>query len=96
MKVDVNLKNVIICAPTTIDQNVLAIRGKFAVKLAMNSALPDEEIKRSHQENLLMGLELQVDGFEICICKAGDLQRENFKLVRKREILSPIFLGVIL
>ena len=44
MNIEVNLNNVIICAPTTIDNNVLAIRGQFVVELQMNPALPDKEL----------------------------------------------------
>ena len=33
MKVDISLRNVVICAPSNVDDNVLAIRGEFQIKL---------------------------------------------------------------
>lgn len=42
MNIQVNLNNVIICAPTTIENNVLAIRGQFLVELQMNPVQTDQ------------------------------------------------------
>lgn len=113
LKVNVGLHNVIICAPTTIESNVLAIRGEFEIALQMNPpksiervltelkqqgvlVRPGDDIKEVEAINTQMALKVQITGFEVCICKNSDLRNDDFKKVRKREILAPIQVEVVL
>jgi len=57
---------------------------------------PGKEAKEAFDVNVYMDLGVKIQGFEICICKAGDLRRENFTQVRKREILPPLTVELVL
>ena len=107
MRVEVHLNNVVICAPTQVEQNVLAIRGEFLIRLIMAPAKSvlevkeemrrrgvelemGQECKEADDANTLMNVLVELLKFEVCICKTQDLSRnEDFRLVKKREIVLP-------
>ncbi|CAD8058857.1 unnamed protein product [Paramecium sonneborni] len=102
LQIRVNLRNVITCIPTQIEQNVLTVRGKFGFTMKMTPQKSVKEIEKEIKQNNIpksdwsklnetMKIEANLQKLEIFLCKSYDLnKKDDFKQVKKREILNPI------
>ncbi|KAL4498677.1 hypothetical protein ABPG73_003474, partial [Tetrahymena malaccensis] len=101
MKINISIKNVIICTPCADSTNVLAIRGVFDIKINFSQAQSINYVKneikngnikqeQSHTINQTGIIAIELQGLEIFICDVEELKRKAFKKVNKRSILLPL------
>ncbi|KAL4496109.1 hypothetical protein ABPG72_015531 [Tetrahymena utriculariae] len=101
MKINISVKNVIICTPCADSTNILAIRGIFDIKINFSQAQSINYVKneikngtikleQSHTINQTGVIAIELQGLEIFICDVEELKRKTFKKVNKRSILLPL------